>query len=283
MSSQEILVIEVLLIERLRQPIRVLQHGDVRGVPHEQTFLESGCNDAGSKHLAEKRRFLWTSGHLESVWPQLGFDVIAQARVDHVGHCSFRLETVRVCIQDLWILTLQPICVPFYSLRSLSNKIAHSMIVTPFLKASSFTSLSLVSSFILAMARRCSSVLIPKRNRAGIRWRSEGRHDESIILKEAVDISLKLLILDPELVGWKDGGGRRPFVGVDVRGGVREELLGGACSGMVASIRGASIVSCDPRAALDERCFPRVEMLAFVGDLTLSSGEKGGLERASGR
>ena len=76
---------------------------------------------------------------------------------------------------------------------------AHSMTVTPFLNASSLTSLSLVSSVSRATARRCSFLVIPKLARTGMIWRSEGTQEERILSKDVVDVDLMLLMVDPDV------------------------------------------------------------------------------------
>ena len=60
---------------------------------------------------------------------------------------------------------------------SLSKKIAHSTTVTPFFKASSFTSRSLVSSCIFARALRCSSRWIPSSCKGSVKCDNDGWHE----------------------------------------------------------------------------------------------------------
>lgn len=119
-----------------------------------------------------------------------------------------------------------------YRACNLSSKIAHSIIVTPILKASSFTSLSLVSSVSFATARKCPSVTIPSLARAGEMCSSEGSHDASTLSKATTDEDLMLLMVEPDSVGWNGSGsgsgsggssrsrGATALYGVDTRGGV---------------------------------------------------------------
>ena len=64
-----------------------------------------------------------------------------------------------------------------YKALSLSRKMAHSTTVTPLLKASSFTSLSLISSCIFASALRCSSRWIPRSCNGSDKCSNGGRHE----------------------------------------------------------------------------------------------------------
>lgn len=77
---------------------------------------------------------------------------------------------------------------------------AHSTTVTPILKASSRTSLSLVSSLILASALKCASSLTPNPSNIGAickreGWqessrRSTGENEESVRRKRAFELWL---------------------------------------------------------------------------------------------
>jgi len=66
-----------------------------------------------------------------------------------------------------------------YKALSLSKKIAHSTTVTPFFRASSFTSRSLISSCILARALRCSSRWIPSSCNGSDICNNDGWHEAS--------------------------------------------------------------------------------------------------------
>ena len=66
-----------------------------------------------------------------------------------------------------------------YKALSLSKKMAHSTTVTPLFRASSFTSLSLISSCIFASALRCSSRWIPKSCKGSDKCNNGGRHEAS--------------------------------------------------------------------------------------------------------
>lgn len=66
-----------------------------------------------------------------------------------------------------------------YKALSLSKKIAHSTTVTPFFRASSFTSRSLISSCIFARALRCSSRWMPSSCKGSVKCNNCGWHEAS--------------------------------------------------------------------------------------------------------
>lgn len=77
-----------------------------------------------------------------------------------------------------------------YRLCSLSMRIAHSTTVTPFFRASSFTSRSRVSSRIRASAVMCSECRTPSSSRMGKRCKREGWQEARTDPIWAADVTL---------------------------------------------------------------------------------------------
>ena len=111
-----------------------------------------------------------------------------------------------------------------YKVCSLSMRIAHSTTVTPFFRASSFTSRSRVSSRIRASAVMCSGCRTPSSSRIGKRCKREGWQEERTDSIWTADVTLVWEVAsDPEAlysvplgpVEGETGTRRFGFCGVD--------------------------------------------------------------------
>ena len=126
-----------------------------------------------------------------------------------------------------------------YNAMSLSKKIAHSTTVTPFFRASSFTSRSRISSCIFASALRCSSRWIPNSCRNSVKCNRDGWHEANNSSK----------VEEPELVP-----DRLPPPVVCTLPGLRESTGEAALDEPPGRVRGAFLGDCwgvDSKKPLD--------------------------------
>lgn len=94
--------------------------------------------------------------------------------------------------------------------RNLSTSIAHSITVNPSFRASSFSSLSLISGLNSANAFKCSTVVIPSFSSTGERCVSGGLHELRIppnVCEVADEVERIVLMIEPSFVGANDGMG----------------------------------------------------------------------------